>query len=385
MLDEAPHLASSRLCKKMNRKMTFKTKILSTAFLSILLAGSLSVRAQSPAPPLAAASTNLAAAAASVAAASTNLAAALAKPGNASSNIASATKNLAAALAILANISTNLATASTNPAAASASMATASTNLAAASTNLAAASAKLATASTSLAPGPAKPPPINPTNLWHANIAVGLTLARGNTDTTLFSVGAHAQKRWPGNDLSLGLDGLYGESKLSGDSKSTETAESLHGSAQDNLSFTDRLFGYARVDGLHDGIAHIEYRFTLAPGVGYYFIKNKVTDLSLEAGPGYIFEKLDDESQSFATLRIAEKFHYAISARARLWETLEFLPQVDNFNNYIANAELGVEASLNKSDRLTLRTVLQDSYDSIPAPGRLKNDLKLIASVAYKF
>jgi putative salt-induced outer membrane protein YdiY len=181
------------------------------------------------------------------------------------------------------------------------------------------------------------------------------------------------------------LEGLYGESKLTGGTKSTETAESLQATAQDNVRFTERLFGYGRLEGLHDGISDIEYRVTMAPGAGYYFIKNKVTDLSLEAGPAYIYEKLDDHSHNFATLRVAEKFHYAISAHARAWETLEFLPQVDNFDNYIANAELGVEASLNKSDRLMLRTVLQDTYDSIPAPGRLKNDIKLIASIAFKF
>jgi putative salt-induced outer membrane protein YdiY len=241
---------------------------------------------------------------------------------------------------------------------------------AASSTNQAAASVKPLTAST---------------NQWHGSTALGLTLARGNTDTTLFSLTGHAERKWTGNDLSLGLEGLYGESRLTGSTKSTETAESLHGFAQDNLNITDRLFGYGRADGLHDGISDIEYRFTLAPGAGYYFIKNKVTDLSLEAGPAYVFEKLDDHTQSFAMLRVAQKFHYAISPRARLWETLEFLPQVDNLDNYIANAELGVEASLNKSDRLMLRTVLQDTYDSIPAPGRLKNDLKLIASIAYRF
>jgi putative salt-induced outer membrane protein YdiY len=361
-------------------------RIAFTAIVSILLAFTLGAHAQTPArpPAFADASTNLAAAAAAVAAASTNLAAALARPGNAQANIASATTNLSAALATLANISKIMA-AATNAAAASASRAAASTNLAFASTNLAMASARLASASTSLAPGPAKPPPVNPTNLWHATVALGLTLARGNTDTTLFSLTANARKRWPGNDFNTGVEGLYGESKLAGSTKSTETAESLHGYVQDNMNFTDRLFGYARLDGLHDGIADIDYRFTLAPGIGYYFIKNKITDLSLEAGPGYIFEKLDDQTQSFATLRVAEKFHYTITPRARLWETLEFLPQVDNLNNYIANAEFGAEASLNKSDKLTLRTVLQDCYDSIPALGRLRNDLKLIASVAYKF
>jgi putative salt-induced outer membrane protein len=241
-----------------------------------------------------------------------------------------------------------------------------------------------AATSTNVAAAKVKPPDPS-TNQWHGTTAVGLTIARGNTDTTLFSLTSHAERKWAHDDVNLGVEGLYGESKLLGSTKSTETAESLHGFAQDNVNFTDRFYGYGRVDGLHDGIADIEYRVTLAPGAGYYFIKNKVTDLSAEVGPGYIFERLDSESQSFATLRIAEKFHYAISAHARLWESIEFLPQVDNFNNYIANSELGVEASLNKSDRLLLRTVLQDTYNSIPAPGRLKNDLKLIASLVFKF
>jgi putative salt-induced outer membrane protein len=345
--------------------MRILTKILCPAVATTILAIALSARAQAPAPAPA--------------------------PVPAATNLTSASTNLAAAMATLAAASTNLANASTNPA-------TASAQIAAALADLAAAQAKLSAASVNLAPPPPKlvassaklPPPhakpvINPTNLWHMTVALGLTLARGNTDTTLFSLGAQAQKRWQGNDLNLRLDGLYGESKLAGETKSTETAESLHGAAQDNINFNDRLFGYGRVDGLHDGIADIDYRFTLAPGIGYYFIKNKISDLSLEAGPGYIFEKLDDQTQSFATLRLAQRFHYALSKRARLWETLELLPQVDNFDNYIANAELGIEASLNKSERLTLRTVIQDSYDSIPAPGHLKNDTKLIASVAYKF
>ena len=37
--------------------------------------------------------------------------------------------------------------------------------------------------------------------------------------------------------------------------------------------FTDRFYGYARVDALHDGIADVEYRVTLSPGVSYYFAK----------------------------------------------------------------------------------------------------------------
>ena len=62
------------------------------------------------------------------------------------------------------------------------------------------------------------------------------------------------------------------------------TAGTSRGFAQYNRLFTERVFGYLRLDGLHDAIADIEYRFTFSPGVGYYFIKNAQTTLSGEAG-----------------------------------------------------------------------------------------------------
>jgi len=233
--------------------------------------------------------------------------------------------------------------------------------------------------------GVAAPPKAPPAYPWKSTVALGVTLARGNTDTTLASASFSTEKKWPLNDLMFGADGLYGETKNPGQQAYTESAELLHGFGQYNRTITGSLYAYARIDGFHDGIADIKYRVTLAPGIGYYFVTNKVMDLSAEIGPGYIREQLDGDTESFTTLRIAEKFHYTISAHSKAWETIEFLPQVDKFNNYILNAEVGVEAALNKSSNLSLRSVLQDAYVNIPAPNRLKNDLKLITSLVYKF
>jgi putative salt-induced outer membrane protein YdiY len=232
---------------------------------------------------------------------------------------------------------------------------------------------------------PAHPKIVIPTNGWKSSIAFGLTLTRGNTDSTLVSAAATTEKKWLLNDLVFGADGLYGEIKLPNASKNTENAEVLHGFSQYNRTISDGFYGYMRLDGFHDGIADIKYRLTVAPGLGYFFMTNKIRDLSAEIGPGYIKEQLDGQSESFATLRMGEKFHYAISSHAKAWETVEFLPQVDRFDNYIVNAELGLEAGLTKANKLSLRSVLQDSYNNIPAPGRLKNDLKIITSLVYKF
>ena len=71
------------------------------------------------------------------------------------------------------------------------------------------------------------------------------------------------------------------------------------------------------------------------------------------------------------------------SDRARIWQSIEILPKVSDFSNYFINAEVGVESALTK--KTSLRAYVQDTYYSVPAPGRLKNDVKLVTAIAYKF
>ncbi len=233
------------------------------------------------------------------------------------------------------------------------------------------------------------------TNKWESSISAGATLTRGNSQTFLGTLTAGTGKKWNQNEIALGADAAYGTT--TDDTKNPNpppphtlkndqtTAETLHAFGQYNRLFSERFYGYGRIEALHDGVADIDYRLTFNVGAGYYFIKNKETQLSAEVGPGYLVQRLGDDNQSYATLRAAEKFNQALSDRARLWETAEILPQVDDFNNFIVNFEIGVEADLNSSKKLALRVYLDDTYNNVPAEGRKKNDLKLVAAVAYKF
>jgi putative salt-induced outer membrane protein YdiY len=62
---------------------------------------------------------------------------------------------------------------------------------------------------------------------------------------------------------------------------------------------------------------------------------------------------------------------------------VEYLPQVDRWGNYIINSEIGVDTALTK--KTSLKVFAIDSYDNEPAPGRKKNDLKLVTAIGYKF
>jgi len=220
-------------------------------------------------------------------------------------------------------------------------------------------------------------PPPPPPPVWESSATLGLSLAKGNSDTLLFTGNIKTQKKGPKDEWAFGADGAYGENN------SVKNNDSIHGFGQYNRLFSDRWFGYARADALYDGIADVDYRVTLSPGIGYYFIKEKATTLAAEVGPGVVIEKLGGKSDTYATLRVAERFEHKFSDHARLWQRAEYLPQVTDFGNYLINFEIGVAASFTKKMELTV--MLQDNYASDPAPGRKENDLKLISGITYKF
>ena len=228
-----------------------------------------------------------------------------------------------------------------------------------------------------------KPPVIQTNAPWESSAALGFTLTRGNSENLLLTATILTQRKSPMDEIALGANGAYGETTDTTTDKTTRNAALLHGFAQYNRFFTTNWYGYARLDGLHDDVADIHYRVSFSPGVGYYFIKNDKTRLSAEVGPGVVNERVGDKSDTYATLRLAEKFERKFNASVKVWESFEFLPQVDLWKNYIINAEVGVESALNK--QLSLRTSVLDTYDNVPAPGRKNNDIKLVTAIAYKF
>jgi hypothetical protein len=157
----------------------------------------------------------------------------------------------------------------------------------------------------------------------------------------------------------------------------------VKGFGQYNHLFTERFYGGLRLEGLHDNIADINYRFTVSPMAGYYFIKETNTFLSGEVGPSLVYQQVGGETKTYAGLRIAERFEHKFGGGAKVWENVEWIPQVDNFDNWILNAEVGVSAPVYKA--LDVRLVAQDNYNNQPAAGHLKNDLKLLAGIGYRF
>ena len=220
---------------------------------------------------------------------------------------------------------------------------------------------------------------------WETTAAAGLTLTSGTKDTMLVTVGLNTSRKWEKDEFGFGITGGYGEDDNNPTKTKTANTEFVSAFAQYNHLFTERFYGGVRLDGLYDGIANLDYRFTLSPLAGYYLIKTTNTTLAVEVGPAAVTEKYSgQDSDTYLGVRFAERYEHKLTDTTKIWETVSYVPDVEHWvEKYVITAEAGIDTAITK--KWSLRVVLQDVYTSEPGPGSEYNELRLIAGTAYKF
>ena len=221
------------------------------------------------------------------------------------------------------------------------------------------------------------PTPVTNQPVWLSSITLGFTMTSGNSDTLLASGKFRTERKSLLNEWLLGADGAYGEAA------SVANNETLHGFAQFNHFFSLRFYAFGRVDALHDGIKDIKYRVTVSPGLGCYLLKATNQTFAVETGPSFVTEKQGNQVENYAAWRIAERYEYKLSPRARFWHSAELIPELDKTDNFIVNADLGIESALSKT--LSLQVYVQDNYVNLPAPTYRHNDVRIVSGISYKF
>ena len=212
-------------------------------------------------------------------------------------------------------------------------------------------------------------------------LSLGGTLTRGNSETVQgnATLAVEGEKTRLGS-LRTGIEANYGESVVDDERSTTVDNAKFHANVRKTLS--ERTFAYVAGSVLYDDIARIDYRATVGPGLGVYLVKTDSASLSVEAGSVYVWEEVDGLRDDYVAYRLAERFELALSETSKLWQSAEYVPQAEDFKDYLITAELGIEAAVNS--RVNVRLVLQNKYDNRPAEDVEKNDLTLIAGIGVK-
>ena len=213
---------------------------------------------------------------------------------------------------------------------------------------------------------------------WKTTVGLNVAVARGNSSSTLVGGNILTARKWEQNELSFGADGAYGRAN------GTRNVENYGGFGQYNRLLNERWYVYGRGDIRRDTIASINYRATLSPGVGYYFIKNDATTLSGEVGPGLVLEKFKGQSsREYITLRLGEKFSHKFNEHVNLTQYAEYQPKLDDFGDYVVDAGATLSAKL--AGNLASTWTIRDTYRGKPAMGRFHNDVQILAGLSYSF
>lgn len=214
---------------------------------------------------------------------------------------------------------------------------------------------------------------------FETTLSIGATMTDGNSETLQANAALIAEgERDDLGSVRAGIEGNYGEATVDEETDTTVENAKLFGNAKKTLS--EKTFAYVDATLVYDGIADIDYRFTLGPGLGVYLVKNDSTELSASLGVAYVWEKVGGIKDDYPAVRVAERLEHTLSATAKMWESVEYIPQMEDLSDYLLNAEIGIEAAI--SSQMNLRLVLKDTYDSVPALGLEHNDVSLIAGIS---
>lgn len=208
-------------------------------------------------------------------------------------------------------------------------------------------------------------------------LSIAFNLTDGSSETKSVIVGARTKLDAENNQWFLGGDFSYGEEE---DNKTVENGKVY---TQYNWLFSERSFMNIRVEALYDDISEIDYRVIAGPpGLGYYLIKNDNTSFSAGAGLSYVWEEVGDITDDYPALRLSERLEQKLSETATLWESVAYLPEIEDFDNYLITGEIGIDAAINA--HMSLQVVAKDRYDSVPAEDAEQNDVSINAGIVFR-
>jgi putative salt-induced outer membrane protein YdiY len=215
---------------------------------------------------------------------------------------------------------------------------------------------------------------------WESELVAGLSLTDGNSETLLLNIGVGTKKISGDNESFLNAAYSYGESTT--DDVESTTTDNAKASAQYNRKVTDATYGYLKANYLYDTIADIDYRVVVGPSIGRYLIQDDAASLAVELGVAWQAEEVGGVEDDFVVLRVAQRYARKLSENASVWQSVEYLPEIEDFGNYLLNFEIGAEAAM--TEAASLRVVFTDRYDSEPAADTDDNDISLTAGLVYK-
>ncbi len=202
----------------------------------------------------------------------------------------------------------------------------------------------------------------------------------GNTDITSL-----AAKNLLKYTFSEKLQGAWKLGALYAESDGVKNAESYFTELRSDYLYTNSFYFLGIAGWLQDKFAGIDSRYYLGPGVGYKYLTGPEHFLIAEAGLNYVQEEYTNNTdEDFLQGRLFAKYDYAFTKKNKFSQSLEFLYDFDDSDNYNLNSETALISAL--SDYLSLKASYVIRHDNEPVPRTLdETDTVLAVTLVVNF
>jgi putative salt-induced outer membrane protein len=247
--------------------------------------------------------------------------------------------------------------------------------------------------------GGTKPDAAIANDTTEAKLSFGALASTGNS-RSLASTGAGTFRLRRGlNQLSVAAAANYAKSRPADETRMQTTVENYQGKARYDRFVTKQIALFFATSLRKDKFQGLDVRLNFDPGIAYYFIDAKPTQLWTELGYDYQYDlrTLDAVRVANASIvdpndRLSRKqdrhsgrlflgYVTAFNDKVALTSGLEYLQALAATENWRLLADAGINATL--SGKLSLATTLTVRYDHNPLPGIEKVDTTESVSLVY--
>jgi putative salt-induced outer membrane protein YdiY len=219
---------------------------------------------------------------------------------------------------------------------------------------------------------------------WTGAIVAGGLLARGNSDTENLNISIEASRRGADDRISANAGYIYSRQADPDTGDKSTTADNWFAAGKYDYFFSEKFYGFGALRVEHDTIADLDLRLTPSLGVGYQWVERPNLNFATEAGLAWVYEEYSEgDSDDHVAARLAYHFDMKFNERVGLVHNVEYLPSLEDLEDFNVNADAGVRASLTKT--MFTEFKVEWRFDATPAADADKNDVRYLLGVGWTF
>lgn len=200
---------------------------------------------------------------------------------------------------------------------------------------------------------------------WENQAELSYVDTGGNTDVTTV-----AAKNKLTAHFSEKLKATWVAGALAGQSDGERSSERYYTELRGDRLLSKRLYTALIAGWSKDQFAGIDSRYYIGPALGYKVLTGPRHLLQAEAGLDYVTEEYtDDTDNDFWRGRAFAEYEYAFTEKNRFSQSVEYLYDFDDSDNYNINSVTSLSSALN--DILSLKATYEVRFDNEPVPETL--------------